>query len=131
MFIDSSALTAILLHEPDMAELRAKLKRTRRYTSPIVIYETALAVARNGNKPLSEAESTVIDLLRAFRVQILPIEVRHASIALDAFGRFGKGKHRAALNMGDCFSYASAKIQNIPLLFKGNDFIHVDDIVLA
>lgn len=131
MFIDSSALTAILLNEPDMLELRAKLRKSRRYTSAIVVYETAMAIARNGNKPFSEAELTVTDILKAFRIQILPIELRHASAALAAFGRFGKGKHKAALNMGDCFSYACAQIQNVPLLFKGNDFVHVDDIKLA
>ena len=112
-----------MLEEEDMPDLRAKLKRSRRYTSAIVIYETVLAVARNRNKSVAEAEAIVAALLKAFRVQILPIDFRHASAALAAFSRFGKGtKSKASLNMGDCFSYASAQIQNVPLLFKGNDF---------
>ena len=126
MFIDSSALVAILLGESDNVELRAKLKKSRRYTSTIVVYESALAVARNNNKPLSEAESTVTDLLKAFRVQIVSIDLRHTSVALTAFGQFGKGRHPAKLNMGDCFSYACARVLKAKLLFKGSDFGQTD-----
>ena len=126
MFLDSSALVAILLGEPDMLELRAKLKASRRFTSPIVIYESSMAVMRANRKSIVEAQSTVFNLLKAYRIQVLPIGDRHAAVALEAFGRFGKGRHKASLNMGDCFSYASAQIQNVPLLFKGNDFIHTD-----
>ena len=126
MFIDSSALVAILLGESDNVELRAKLKKSRRYTSTIVVYESALAVARNNNKPLSEAESTVTDLLKAFRVQIVSIDLRHTSVALTAFAQFGKGSHPAKLNMGDCFSYACARVLKAKLLFKGSDFGQTD-----
>ena len=126
MFIDSSALVAILLGESDNVELRAKLKKSRRYTSTIVVYESALAVARNNNKPLLEAASTVTDLLKAFRVQIVSIDLRHTSAALTAFEQFGKGRHPAKLNMGDCFSYACARVLKAKLLFKGNDFGQTD-----
>ena len=127
MFVDSSALTAILLKENDRAELLAKVKASRRYTSAIVIYETVLAVARNGDKSLSESEVVVMAFLRAANIQILPIELRHTVVAISAFDKYGKGRqNKAKLNMGDCFSYASAKIQKQALVFKGNDFIHTD-----
>lgn len=126
MFLDSSALVAILLGEPDMSQLRAKLKSSRRYTSPIVIYETTMAIMRDSRKSIAEAQSTVNDLLKAYRIVVLPIDDRHAAVALEAFDRFGKGRHPAKLNMGDCFSYASARIQKAPLLFKGNDFSQTD-----
>ena|SRR5665213_2909959 len=127
MFVDSSALTAILLKENDRAELLAKVKASRRYTSAIVIYETVLAVARNGGKSLPESEVVVMAFLRAANIQILPIELRHTVVAISAFDKYGKGRqNKAKLNMGDCFSYASAKIQKQALVFKGNDFIHTD-----
>ena len=126
MFLDSSALVAIILGEPDMPQLRAKLKASRRYTSAIVIYESAMAVMRNSQKSIAEAQSIVDEMLKAYRIQVLPIDGRHAALALETFDRFGRGKHPAKLNMGDCFSYASARIQNVPLLFKGNDFGRTD-----
>ena len=126
MFADSSALVAIILDEPEMADFRARLKSSRRYTSAIVVYETTMAVMRNSRKSVAEAQSIVTEMLTAYRIQVLPMDERHANAALEAFDRFGKGRHKAALNMGDCFSYACAKVQKVPLLFKGNDFVHTD-----
>lgn len=127
MFLDSSALVAIILGEADAGELRTKLKASRRYTSPIVIYESTLAIMRQRKRSIDDAQSVVLDFLKAYRIQILTIESHHALAALQAFSRFGKGSKRgAALNMGDCFSYASARVQKVPLLFKGNDFGKTD-----
>lgn len=126
MFADASAIVAILLTEPEMAEFREKFRSNRRYTSPVAIYEATMAVARGHRKSTLEAHSVVMDLIKAYRVQILPIEARHTAIALEAFERFGKGRHRAGLNMGDCFAYACATVLKAPLLFKGDDFIHTD-----
>ena len=109
-----------------MPQLRAKLKANHRYTSPIVIYESVMAIMRNSQKSITEAQSTVDEMLKAYRIQVLAIDGRHAVLALETFDRFGRGRHPAKLNMGDCFSYACARIQNVPLLFKGNDFIHTD-----
>ncbi len=66
------------------------------------------------------------DLIASSDIWIVPFDARHASLALDAFRRYGKGRHRAGLNMGDCFSYALAKATGLPLLFKGDDFVHTD-----
>ena len=57
---------------------------------------------------------------------IISIDDQIGVEALNAFSRFGRGRHKAALNMGDCFSYACAKVHRVPLLSKGNDFIHTD-----
>ena len=126
MFVDASAIVGILLAEPDMMELRAKLKASRRYTSPIAVYEATMAIFRVTAKPMVEAHAVVASFLKAFRIQVLPVEENHALIALETFERFGKNRHKAKLNMGDCFSYACAKAQRVPLLYKGNDFVETD-----
>ena len=59
-------------------------------------------------------------------IEIADVTSQHADIAIEAFRRYGWGRHRAALNIGDCFSYALAKATDLPLLFKGDDFIHTD-----
>jgi ribonuclease VapC len=65
-------------------------------------------------------------LLRDGGFEIVSVTPQQAMIAIEAFRRFGRGRHRAALNIGDCFSYALAVTTDHPLLFKGNDFIHTD-----
>ncbi len=65
-------------------------------------------------------------LIAALSIIIVPFSVEQAQLASEAFLKFGKGRHPAKLNMGDCFSYALAKSTNQPLLFKGNDFTHTD-----
>lgn len=66
-------------------------------------------------------------LVRQAAICIVPVSVEQAALARDAYRIFGKGNgHPAKLNFGDCFSYALAKTQNDPLLFKGNDFLHTD-----
>jgi ribonuclease VapC len=65
-------------------------------------------------------------LLNIVRIEVVSVTPQQAEMAIEAFRRFGRGRHRAALNIGDCFSYALSKATNLPLLFKGNDFIHTD-----
>ncbi len=65
-------------------------------------------------------------LIEALSITIVPFSAEQAQLASEAFLKFGKGRHSAKLNMGDCFSYGLAKSTNQPLLFKGNDFIHTD-----
>ena len=64
--------------------------------------------------------------LRESQIEVVAVSLHHAEIAIDAFRRFGRGRHRAALNIGDCFAYALAIATDQPLLFKGNDFVHTD-----
>ncbi len=124
MVIDTSAIAAILFDESDH----------RRYDEAIEAAETRLisAVTRvelafviEGRK--REAGRERLDrFFRLAGLEIVAVTPQQAEIAIDAFRRFGRGRHRAALNIGDCFSYALAAASDHPLLFKGDDFVHTD-----
>lgn len=123
MFVDASALTAILADEGDAHELLARLsKANRRISSPLAIWETVLAVARILALDIGEAQRAVADFCRLVEIEIQAVPVDAGPIAIDAFARFGKGRHPAALNFGDCFAYACARTAGQSLLYKGEDF---------
>ena len=126
MFVDASAIVAILAGEADAALLIGRLAAEAVRTSPIAVYEAVLGLARARNLSIADAETAVDEFLRAARVEIVPIgsDIGHAAIR--AFERFGRGRHPAALNLGDCFAYACARVLNEPLLFKGEDFARTD-----
>jgi ribonuclease VapC len=127
MFLDASAIIAILAAEDDAASLTARLARASAvHTSGMAIYEAAVGLARIGNTSLSDALELVNEFLAEVRAQIVPIERKTSEDAVGAFARFGKGRHPAALNMGDCFAYACARQVMVPLLCKGNDFPRTD-----
>lgn len=128
IFLDASALVAILTEEADAPQLLATLDAVDgRLTSPIAIYEAVLAVARKVPGTLDEARQDVEDLLRRLDVRVVAIEPSQGDLALAAFARYGKGRgHPAQLNMGDCFAYAVAVAHGAALLYTGNDFIHTD-----
>ena len=127
MFIDASALTAILTGELGAKNLVARLESAkRRITSPLAIWETATAVARILGMPPSTASKSVFDYLGLAEIEIVAVPVETGAIALDAFDRYGKGRHPARLNFGDCFAYACARHFGQPLMFKGSDFPQTD-----
>ena len=127
MFLDASAIIAILAQESDGPELAARIDRSERaYISPIAIYEVVLAIGRIGNVPITTAEVVADGFLIAARAETIPISPEIGRAALNAFDRFGRGRHPARLNMGDCFAYACAKTLAVPLLFKGDDFSQTD-----
>ena len=128
MFIDASAAVAIILHEPDREELRGKLKSAaRRGMSALSIYESVMAIRREKRITVSDAYGLVLQFQEIFRIDSIAVEGRFAEAALDAFTQYGRGQgHPAKLNMGDCFSYACAKLLKVPLLCKGNDFKMTD-----
>jgi ribonuclease VapC len=131
VFIDSSAIVAILGRESDASELSAKLDGAAvALTSPMAIYESSLALARLRNSSISESKRNVLEFLREARVTVVEIATRDGEEAISAFDRFGKGRHKARLNMGDCFAFACAINHGVPLLCKGDDFVHTD-IALA
>lgn len=127
MFVDASALTAILVDERDARELLARMQNhAHRVTSPLAVWETVLSVARMLGIEVKEAEAEVeafLDLA-GIGVQAVPAGARGA--AIDAFARYGKGRHPAALNFGDCLAYACARLAAEPLLYKGDDFAQTD-----
>ena len=123
MFIDASAIVAILTRETGYEALAASLAEAeRRCTSPIAIFEAALGIRRKRYCAVAEAEQDVRAFLEVARVNIVVIADAEAHGALDAYSRFGKGTgHPAQLNLGDCFAYAVAKSIGAALLFAGED----------
>ncbi len=127
MFIDASALTALLTDEDEARELLARLQHTRtRLTSPLAVWEAAIAVARVLDLSVSAATEAVESYLALMEVVTVAVPPETARIALDAFERYGKGRHPARLNFGDCFAYACARHLGQPLMFKGADFPQTD-----
>ncbi|WP_027582164.1 type II toxin-antitoxin system VapC family toxin [Bradyrhizobium sp. Ai1a-2] len=127
MFIDASALTALLTDENEARELLARLQQTgTRLTSPLAVWEAAVAVARVLRLSVSAAAEAVEDYLALMEIAVVAVPPETARIALDAFDRFGKGRHPASLNFGDCFAYACARHLGQPLMFKGSDFPQTD-----
>lgn len=127
VFVDASAIVAILTKEDDADELSDRLDSFDiPITSPVAMFESALGVAKKRKSTAAEAARDVTDFLAITQATVVHISSHEAQLALDAFDRFGKGRHRAGLNMGDCFAYACAKAHKVPLLCKGNDFIHTD-----
>ncbi len=127
MFVDASALTAILVGEDEADDLLARLKQApRRMISPLAVWETTVAVARRLDLPLFEARTAVREYLALAAIIVMPVPPEVGEGALDAFERYGKGRHPASLNFGDCFAYACARHFGVPLLFKGDDFSQTD-----
>jgi ribonuclease VapC len=128
MFVDASAIVAMITEEADATDLSARLDRSAiRATSPVSVFEAAVAVARVLALAPSDASELVGDFLELASIAVLPLPVEATAIAIDAFARYGKGRrHPAQLNMGDCFSYACARHHGYPLLYKGADFAHTD-----
>jgi ribonuclease VapC len=130
VFLDASAILAIIAREPEADSLRERLgKADTVHVSPIVIYETVLGLARIGRLSISEATGLLDRFLAQVRAKPMAIGSETGRDALDAFERFGKGRHPARLNMGDCFAYACARALDVPLLCKGDDFSRTDIIV--
>lgn len=124
MVIDASALIAMLTDEPDAPELEAaveadpvRLMSTASYLEAAIVIETRFG--EHGGREL--------DLwLHRARVDLVGVDAAQAEAARTAYRRYGKGRHRAGLNYGDCFAYALAKVSGQPLLFKGDDLAHTD-----
>ncbi|MGL4439058.1 MAG: type II toxin-antitoxin system VapC family toxin [Bosea sp. (in: a-proteobacteria)] len=127
VFVDASALVAMIASEPQADQLSDRVgKGGLFFTSPIAVYEAVLAIARLSDGDTSRASSDVRAFLDRGAISVTPVDIEHAEGAVDAFQRFGKGRHKAKLNMGDCFAYAVAKSRNASILFVGDDFTHTD-----
>ena len=124
MILDSSALVAILAGEPDAELYIQAISRAPRCRMSAGNYiEISIVVdSQFSAEVLRQCDA----LFRRVGVVIEPVTVEHAHLARQAFHDFGKGRHPAGLNFGDCFAYALAKHTGEPLLFKGNDFSQTD-----
>jgi ribonuclease VapC len=127
MFVDATAIVAILAAEEDASELCRRFSRAETIrTSALAVYEAVLGLARSQSISISDSEIAVGNLLSDARAEIIPITAEIGRAAITAFERFGRGRHPARLDMGDCFAYACARSLDVPLLFKGEDFAQTD-----
>jgi ribonuclease VapC len=122
--IDSSALVAILRDEP---ERRLLIDTIVDHGEPCISAATYVEASMVMELRLGDRGGREIDtLIEDVGIAIVPFDQAQAKVAREAFRRFGKGRHRAALNLGDCFAYALANTLSAPLLFKGDDFTLTD-----
>ncbi|MEA2875310.1 MAG: ribonuclease VapC [Hyphomicrobiales bacterium] len=125
MVVDTSAIVAMIFHEPERNHfLDILIRETRWVMSAVSLHETSIVVV--GKKRDKVAALEVDNFLRDFGIEVAAADADQARAARDAYFRFGKGYHPANLNLADCFSYALARSRNEPLLFKGDDFLKTD-----
>lgn len=124
MVVDTSAIAAVLFMEDDAEIYAEALAGAQKcFLSAVTRVETAFVIeGRRGDAGRAVLEA----FLEALDPEIIPVDPQQADLAIAAFRAYGKGRHPAGLNIGDCFSYALAKALDEPLLFKGNDFGQTD-----
>jgi len=127
IFADASALIAIIAKESDALALADILDGDpSRICSALSVWETVAGLCRSYTFSVVSAHTRVRLFLGALEVNFVGIGEKEFEIATDAYAQFGKGRHAAKLNMGDCYAYACAKANGAKLLFKGDDFAKTD-----
>lgn len=123
--LDTSALAAVVFGEPDAGRFAAAMLANTGdcLISAATLVETGIVVEAKHGPAGTQDLRLLVDQIGA---DVVPIDAQMASVAVAAWQRFGKGRHPAALNFGDCFSYALTKTSGAPLLFKGDDFAQTD-----
>jgi ribonuclease VapC len=106
------------------------LKKSSTPSLDLAAYEAVLAISRIRHSPVAETHDLLDRFLARASIEVISITPEIGRIAIDAFARFGRGRHPARLNMGDCFAYACARSLGVPLLAKGEDF-PLTDVELA
>lgn len=124
MVIDSSALAAILFGEPERRQFIEAIEAADSKLISVANWlEISIVIeARTG----AEGSRDLEQFIERASIEIVPVDLEQGRFARDAWLRFGKGRHPAALNYGDCSAYALARARSQTLLFKGDDFIHTD-----
>jgi ribonuclease VapC len=124
MVLDTSAIVAIVLKEPGFERLIEKIALARAIAvgTPTLL-ECAMVLT---SRLRQDARVVVNGLIRKMNAQVIPFTEEHFETAVEAFLKFGRGRHPAALNFGDCMSYALATVAGVPLLFTGSDFARTD-----
>jgi ribonuclease VapC len=122
--LDSSAVLAVLRREDGNRRLRSRIERAEVLLigAPTLFDTVMSAIAQLGGG----GEALVREFLNQWRVQVLPFGRHHWPVACEAFRRYGKGQHPASLEYGDCMTYASARLAEMPLLFTGDKFVWTD-----
>jgi len=126
--VDASAIIAIITNEPGHEPLLEALLEAAMVVVGIpTLLETSMVLS---SKLRKDARGILRTFLRDFDAELIPFTQEHYEIATDAFLRYGKGRHRANLNFGDCMSYATAQVAGLPLLFTGRDFSKTDVLLV-
>lgn len=124
MILDSSALVAIVMQEPGYEQLLDRIDRAPHLAiGAATLLETGIVLSA---RLAIDARGLLARLLQESAIDVLPVTEEHFGVALDAWLRFGKGRHPASLNFGDCLSYACAVVAGEPLLCVGSDFPQTD-----
>jgi ribonuclease VapC len=127
IFVDASAMIAMMVGEGDADELADLLGADRqRLYSAVSVWETIAGLCRTYVFSIPSARTVVQSFIELNDLKFVTIGERELELASQAYAEFGKGRHPAALNMGDCFTYACAKANRARLLFKGEDFTKTD-----
>jgi ribonuclease VapC len=127
IFVDASALVAMAVREPEARALSARLDaHNDRLYCATGGWEAIMAIARIRSVSLEQADAALKELLYSLSIRIVTIGDAEERLAIIAAAHYGKGRHPARLNMGDCFAYACAKTNGAELLYKGNDFALTD-----
>jgi ribonuclease VapC len=124
LIVDSSALVAILTEEDEAIVLNRAIARavSCAISAPALLETSMVLSGRRGQATVDALDA----YLRKANISVLPFTADHALLAREAFMRYGKGRHKAGLNFGDCIAYAAAKLEAMPLLFQGGDFSLTD-----
>lgn len=117
---DTSALFAVLQTEPEAETFFRVLRDHYVFLPASVVVEANITAINRG------LETDLADMVTMMKPKIIALDEAMARLAVDAFRRYGKGRHKANLNFGDCLVYGTAKQLRLPLLFKGDDFVHTD-----
>jgi ribonuclease VapC len=127
IFVDASAMISMMAGESDADELADRLEAERlRLCSAVSVWETVAGLCRTYMFSVPSARAEVQSFVELNDLRFISIGEREFDLATQAYADFGKGRHPAALNMGDCFAYACAKASRATLLFKGDDFTKTD-----
>ena len=124
VILDTSAIVAIITRESTADVLLEKLLAAQLRAVPTPCAAEAIIVLNT--KLGRDPSSVLLEFYHEFDIELIPFSSKHLSWYSHAFTRYGKGRHPAALNMGDCFTYAITKAAGLPLLFTGNDFSQTD-----
>ena len=127
IFVDASAMISMMAGESDADELADRLGAERmRFCSAISVWEAIAGLCRTYVFSVPSARTEVQSFIELNDLKVVSVGERELELATQAYAEFGKGRHPAALNMGDCFAYACAKANRAKLLFKGEDFTKTD-----
>jgi ribonuclease VapC len=124
VILDSSAIVSVLTEEIGYEDVvrRASAASMLAVGAPTLLETAMVLSSRLGKDP----RPVLNGFLRKMEVEVIPFTAEHYEAAMDAFERFGRGRHPAALNFGDCLSYAVARLSGLALLYTGNDFARTD-----